>query len=178
MRSNRSKNQFFEQMKKKPDLQKILDNIENYTESDIDKISQPKWIKEQLKLRVNSSNIKALSPIEIADLMTKKSVKKVRHVNVYEYKGEDTYIGNEMEVRNNDLIAEENGKLLVGGKKYDKSSLNSIYKYKDNVRYEDFVSMKNERLWQAEFPHENRIEDKVEDSDLVKDHGLFQIRRI
>lgn len=51
MRSYLSKDVFFRKMKKKADLQKILDNIENYTGEDINNLSGthfPQWIKEQL----------------------------------------------------------------------------------------------------------------------------------
>jgi hypothetical protein len=39
-------------MKKKPELQAILDDIQNYTDEDIDNLTGvhfPQWIKDQLK---------------------------------------------------------------------------------------------------------------------------------
>jgi hypothetical protein len=43
---------FFAKMKKKPAQQAVLDNIQNYTEEDIDNLSGPhfpQWIKDELK---------------------------------------------------------------------------------------------------------------------------------
>jgi len=43
---------FFKKMKKKPELQAVLDNIQSYTDEDIDNLSGshfPQWIKDQLK---------------------------------------------------------------------------------------------------------------------------------
>ena len=43
---------FFQKMKKKPAQQAVLDNIQNYTEEDIDNLSGPhfpQWIKDALK---------------------------------------------------------------------------------------------------------------------------------
>mgnify|MGYP007013251076 CR=1 FL=1 len=39
-------------MKKKPELQKVLDNIQEYSDQDIDNLTGshfPQWIKDQLK---------------------------------------------------------------------------------------------------------------------------------
>ena len=49
MRSRFSKSEFFEKMKKKPKLQNILDNIHYYELSELDKVDQPLWIREELK---------------------------------------------------------------------------------------------------------------------------------
>ena len=53
MRSSKySKAEFFDKMKKKPELQKVLDNIESYTSDDIDALAGgcfPKWVKDCLK---------------------------------------------------------------------------------------------------------------------------------
>lgn len=52
MRSFYNPDKFFQKMKKKPELQKVLDNIDSYTEKDIDNLSGPhfpQWIKDQLK---------------------------------------------------------------------------------------------------------------------------------
>lgn len=54
MRSYLNPDKFFSKMKKKPALQAVLDNIENYTDEDIDNLSGshfPQWIKDQLKER-------------------------------------------------------------------------------------------------------------------------------
>ena len=52
MRSYLSTSKFFQKMKKKPALQAVLDNIESYTEEDIDNLTGshfPMWIKDELK---------------------------------------------------------------------------------------------------------------------------------
>ncbi len=52
MRSYMNPDKFFKKMKKKPELQAVIDNIHNYTDDDIDKLSGshfPQWIKDQLK---------------------------------------------------------------------------------------------------------------------------------
>jgi hypothetical protein len=43
---------FFKKMKKKPELQAVLDNISDYTDADIDSLTGthfPVWIKDELK---------------------------------------------------------------------------------------------------------------------------------
>jgi hypothetical protein len=52
MRSYLSKDTFFEKMKKKPELQAVIDDISNYTDEQIDALTGshfPQWIKDQLK---------------------------------------------------------------------------------------------------------------------------------
>lgn len=52
MRSYMSQDKFFQKMKKKPELQSVLDRITMYSDNDIDNLSGPHfplWIKEQLK---------------------------------------------------------------------------------------------------------------------------------
>lgn len=52
MRSYLNPDKFFKKMKKKPELQKVLDNIADYDDCDIDNLSGPhfpQWIKDQLK---------------------------------------------------------------------------------------------------------------------------------
>ena len=52
MRSYMNPDKFFKKMKKKPELQAVLDNIQSYTDEDIDNLSGshfPQWIKDQLK---------------------------------------------------------------------------------------------------------------------------------
>lgn len=74
-------------MKKKPALQNVIDNIENYTVEDIDKLSGgvfPKWIKNELKnmvedhdayvARGNKTSYEAAQ--EIANIMLEKSKQK------------------------------------------------------------------------------------------------------
>ena len=52
MRSYHNPDKFFQKMKKKPELQAVLDNIGNYSDRDIDNLTGshfPQWIKDQLK---------------------------------------------------------------------------------------------------------------------------------
>ena len=52
MRSYKDPDVFFNKMKKKPALQKILDNLDSYSEEELANIQgQPKWIREQLVKR-------------------------------------------------------------------------------------------------------------------------------
>jgi hypothetical protein len=52
MRSYHNKDTFFKKMKKKPELQAVLDSISEYSDQDIDNLVGshfPQWIKDQLK---------------------------------------------------------------------------------------------------------------------------------
>ena len=49
MRSHLPPHVFFQKMKKKPALQAIIDNLDNYSIDELEKVQgQPKWIREQL----------------------------------------------------------------------------------------------------------------------------------
>ena len=51
MRSYMNQDKFFKKMKKKPELQAVLDNIANYSEDQINALTGshfPAWIREQL----------------------------------------------------------------------------------------------------------------------------------
>lgn len=51
MRSYMNPDKFFKKMKKKPELQAVLDDLDNYTELQIEQLTGPhfpQWIKEQL----------------------------------------------------------------------------------------------------------------------------------
>ena len=51
MRSYLNKDTFFKKMKKKPELQAVLDNIHNFTDEQINALTGshfPQWIKDQL----------------------------------------------------------------------------------------------------------------------------------
>jgi hypothetical protein len=51
MRSYMNPDKFFKKMKKKPELQVVLDNIDKYSNEDIENLTGthfPAWIKEQL----------------------------------------------------------------------------------------------------------------------------------
>ena len=67
-------------MKKKPELQAVLDNISNYSDEDIDNLSGPhfpQWIKDQLK-KMNKRGGKTSEEIanEIAEKMIAASIRK------------------------------------------------------------------------------------------------------
>jgi len=79
MRSYLNKDTFFKKMKKKPELQKVLDDIANYTDTDIDNLTGshfPQWIKDQLK-QLNKRGGKTSDEIanEIAERMIAASRK-------------------------------------------------------------------------------------------------------
>lgn len=79
MRSNKSPEEFFNKMKKKPALQKILDNLDSFSEEELANITgQPKWIREQLVKRrrgeadTRSEAEKRTEAERIADLMIER----------------------------------------------------------------------------------------------------------
>lgn len=53
MRSYKSPEQFFDEMKKKPELRNILDKLSDYSEKDIENTNQPKWIREILSKKLD-----------------------------------------------------------------------------------------------------------------------------
>ena len=58
---------------KKPELQQLIDDIENV---DIDQVKQPKWVKTHLRALQDNINARpkgALTPEEIAAIMIEKS---------------------------------------------------------------------------------------------------------
>lgn len=77
MRSYLNPDKFFKKMKKKPELQKVLDNISSYSDNDIDNLTGthfPQWIKDQLKL-LNKRDGKTAEEVanEIAQKMIEAS---------------------------------------------------------------------------------------------------------
>jgi hypothetical protein len=81
MRSYLNKDTFFKKMKKKPELQAVLDNISNYSDEDIDNLTGshfPQWIKDQLK-QLNKRGGKTSDEIaqDIAARMIVASQKKL-----------------------------------------------------------------------------------------------------
>lgn len=51
MRSYLNPDKFFQKMKKKPELQRVLDNLPNYSVDEISQLSGPhfpQWVKDQL----------------------------------------------------------------------------------------------------------------------------------
>lgn len=104
MRSDKSPSEFFARMKKKPPLQLILDSLGDYSESDLDAVKQPLWIRTELKrLRFappekmyDPKEIETLFPvIEPVDILGEERL----------WTGQDTYIktdGFEYLIKHND----------------------------------------------------------------------------
>jgi hypothetical protein len=82
MRSFYNPDKFFKKMKKKPALQEILDNIDEYSEDDINSLTGthfPLWIKEQLLALKKRNGIYADDEAaRIAELMIAASRIKVK----------------------------------------------------------------------------------------------------
>ena len=78
MRTDKNPDIFFNKMKKKPALQKILDNLDGYTAEELEKVKgQPLWIKKQLvKLKNRSGNTSENIAIEMANDMERASKKE------------------------------------------------------------------------------------------------------
>ena len=81
MRSYLNKDTFFKKMKKKPELQVVLDNISGYSDIDIDNLTGshfPQWIKDQLKM-LNKRGGRTAEDIanEIAEKMIAASQNKL-----------------------------------------------------------------------------------------------------
>ncbi len=79
MRSYHNPDTFFKKMKKKPELQAVLDSISEYSDLDIDNLTGshfPQWIRDQLK-KLNKRGGKTSDEIaqEIADKMIAASQK-------------------------------------------------------------------------------------------------------
>jgi hypothetical protein len=81
MRSDMNQDKFFKKMKKKPELQAVLDNIDNYSDEDINNLTGthfPMWIKEQLlELRKRGGKTAEDEAERIAALMIAASKKPV-----------------------------------------------------------------------------------------------------
>ena len=80
MRSYMNPEKFFKKMKKKPALQAVLNNIENYSDNDINNLTGthfPQWIKEQLiELRKRGGKTAEDEAERIAAMMVAASQKK------------------------------------------------------------------------------------------------------
>ena len=81
MRSYHNPDTFFKKMKKKPELQSVLDSISEYSDDDIDNLTGshfPQWIKDQLK-KLNKRGGKTSDEIanEIAEKMIAASQNKL-----------------------------------------------------------------------------------------------------
>lgn len=80
MRSYLNQDKFFQKMKKKPAVQLVLDNLENYTDTDIEQLSSPhfpQWIKDQLiELRKRNGKTADSAAQDIAAMMIAASQHK------------------------------------------------------------------------------------------------------
>ena len=83
--------------KKKPELQKVIDNIESYTEEDINSLSFPKWIRKHLLNCEENAEEKRnieLEATKMAALMPSISPnERYPKYTAYKYNGSDEYIG-------------------------------------------------------------------------------------
>lgn len=74
-----SQGKFFQKMKKKPELQAVLDNIDNYSDKDIEALSGPHfplWIKEQLlEIKLRGGKNSEDEAVRIAEMMIAASRK-------------------------------------------------------------------------------------------------------
>ena len=80
MRSFYSKDAFFSKMKKKPQQQEVFDNLDNYTEEQIENLPSnhfPRWIKDALiKLKTNEKS--TTTAYDIAERMNQYHKEKVQ----------------------------------------------------------------------------------------------------
>lgn len=91
MRTDKSPEDFFHKMKKKPALQKILDNIDSYTDTELENMpGQPLWIRKQLvKYRNRGGSTAQMTAEQIADQMMLSSPSPTNPTlyDVYEWTG-------------------------------------------------------------------------------------------
>ena len=77
-----SQSKFFSKMKKKPELQSVLDNIQDYDEEKIEALTGshfPRWIKDELILRLSRGGQLADDVAEdIARQMNEAAAKKLQ----------------------------------------------------------------------------------------------------
>lgn len=78
MRSFRSPEQFFAKMKKKPAVQAVIDDIDNYSIEDIENLKGnqfPKWVRKVLVKYKNRGGLTAeQTALKIANEMTAKQL--------------------------------------------------------------------------------------------------------
>lgn len=92
MRSDKNPDVFFQKMKKKPALQKILDNLDSYSTAELLVLKdQPAWIRKELvDLKKRGGKSSEQSAESIADLMQRASQKPYTNPILYEVR---RYIG-------------------------------------------------------------------------------------
>ena len=81
MRSYKSPEQFFQKMKKKPAVQKVIDNIDDYSIEDIENLKGnqfPKWVRQVLVKYKNRDGLTAEDmATKFANQMTANQLKDV-----------------------------------------------------------------------------------------------------
>jgi hypothetical protein len=82
MRSYHNPDIFFQKMKKKPELQKVIDHIDEYSETELQALTGshfPQWIRDQLvKLKNRNRKTSQAMAEEIAWKMIQASEQKKR----------------------------------------------------------------------------------------------------
>ena len=175
MRSSGDPEIFFQKMKKKPALQQILDNLDDYTVEELDTIQgQPKWIRKQLcKLKNGESILTQEADTFMAHaekiLKQEKFLEKIRKeaaTNKYEVRrwvGFDTWNipGNTFmfQVKEGDLFFIES-------------------EVKHQIRLSSFSTNLNEQNWQYFYNQTIKIDDMTKteynlfvSNELVGKHG-------
>lgn len=78
MRSYKSPEQFFQKMKKKPAVQNVIDNIDDYSIEDLENLKGnqfPKWVRKVLVKYKNRDGLTAEQvAIKVANEMTAKQL--------------------------------------------------------------------------------------------------------
>lgn len=89
MRSQLSKSEFFQKMKKKPALQAILNNLDNHSIEELENIKgQPLWVRQQLvELKKRDGIDSVTSAEEIANMMEVMPLKMPEKHGVYRWIG-------------------------------------------------------------------------------------------
>lgn len=92
MRSNLPRSEFFKKMKKKPALQAILDNLDNYTSEQLEWVDQPKWIREELQnLKLRDGQYASQTAEALAAQMEHEPVHDNTKHDVYKYEGPEDF---------------------------------------------------------------------------------------
>lgn len=91
MRSNKPPREFFSKMKKKPALQKILDNLDDYTADELENVhGQPLWIRKVLvELKKRDGATPEVTATQIANMMKSGPRLPESKNKVYRWKGCD-----------------------------------------------------------------------------------------
>ncbi len=91
MRSDKSPREFFSKMKKKPALQKILDNLDDYTSEELENVQgQPLWIrKELIELQKRGGVTPEATAMQLANMMKSEPRLPESKNKVYRWKGCD-----------------------------------------------------------------------------------------